>query len=507
MKKLKILFSVIFFLIINFNLFSQDCHYGWFPINLNTSSHLHSIHFPSANTGYIAGWWNEIIKSTNGGNNWFHLTNTPVIDIQCVFFINNLTGWVSGGAGRISKTTDGGVTWTAQQSGTSGILYIVYFKDQNNGWISADYGKILKSTNGGQNWISKPSGTTVNLTSVYFYNNLTGWITGDNGKILKSTDGGENWFSLNSGVSTNVGKLFFVNANTGWVSGDYGKILKTTNGGTNWAQQQSWTNLWLISPFFINAYTGWIAGVDGKIIKTTNGGNCWIPQISSTGNDFRANYFLNANTGFTVGFYGTVVKTVTGGFRFPCPHSPVNGTTNVSLTPGLDWENYTGISNYTIQISANQNFSNFVDTANININSYTVPNGKLQGLTSYYWRVRGNGSTGPTDWSDVWSFTTMNSIGINYISSVIPNDFKLYSNYPNPFNPATKIKFDLPKKAFTSLIVFDALGRTLETLVNTELKEGSYEFTWNASKYNSGVYFVRIVSDKFVETRKMLLIK
>jgi photosystem II stability/assembly factor-like uncharacterized protein len=507
MKKFKILFVFFFILVLYLNLFSQDCHYGWFPLNLNTTSHLHSIYFPSTTTGYIAGWFNEVIKTTNGGNNWFHLISNPNMDIQCVYFINNNTGWLSGGAGNIRYTTDGGNTWIVQQSGTSGILYIVYFKDQFTGWISGDYGKILKTTNSGQNWVSKSSGTTVNLTCVYFYNYLTGWITGDNGKILKSTDGGENWFSLNSGVSTNVGKLFFVNANTGWISGDYGKILKTTNGGTNWIQQQSGTNLWLISPFFVNANTGWIAGVSGKIIKTTNGGNCWVSQISTTTNEFRSNYFLNANTGFTVGFYGTVLKTTTGGSRCPCPHSPENGLTGVSLNATLNWEEYTEITNYTVQLSTNQNFNNLIDTANINTNSYTVPIGKLQSYTTYYWRVRGNGQTGPTDWSDIWSFTTSNSIGINYISSSIPAEYKLYSNYPNPFNPVTKIKFDLPKKSFTSLIIFDALGRTVETLVNTELKEGSYEYAWSADKYNSGVYFVRIVNDKYVETRKMVLIK
>jgi photosystem II stability/assembly factor-like uncharacterized protein len=507
MKKIKIIFVLIFFLFLNSSLFSQDCHYGWFPLNLNSTSHLHSIHFPSANTGYIAGWWSEVIKTTNGGNNWFHLNSNPNSDIQCIFFINNNTGWVSGGSGTIRYSTDGGNTWTPQSSGTSGILYIVYFKDQYTGWISGDYGKILKTTNSGLNWISKPSGTTVNLTYVYFYNYLTGWITGDNGKILKSTDGGENWFFQNSGVTTNIGKLFFVNASTGYISGYNGVILKTTNGGTNWVHQQSGTSLWLISPFFINANTGWIAGVSGKIIKTTNGGNCWFSQISTTTNEFRANYFLNAYTGFTVGFYGTVVKTITSGSRFPCPHSPPNCATGIPLKPVLGWDSYTGVTNYNVQLSTNQSFNTFTDTATVITNSYTVPNGKLQGLTTYYWRVRGNGIEGPTDWSDIWSFTTANSIGINYISSSTPSNFKLYSNYPNPFNPETKIKFDIPFTSDVKVVVYDELGRNIETLVDGKLNVGKYEIQWNAKNLNSGIYYLKMICYKYTETRKMVLIK
>jgi len=272
-------------------------------------------------------------------------------------------------------------------------------------------------------------------------------------------------------------------------------------------QQQSGTNLWLISPFFINANTGWIAGVSGKIVKTTNGGNCWVSQNSSTTNEFRSNFFLNPSTGFTVGFYGTVVKTITGGSRCPCTNSPINGMPNVSPMANLGWENDSGMTNYTVQVSAYQDFNSFEDTANVSTNSYTVPNGKLQFFTTYYWRVRGNSSAGPTDWSDVWSFTTGNFIGINSNNSASPKEFKLYSNYPNPFNPSTKIKFDVPQTALTQIVVYDELGRTITTLANSMYKAGQYEIEWNADKLNSGVYFLKMVSDKYIETRRMVLIK
>lgn len=97
--------------------------------------------------------------------------------------------------------------------------------------------------------------------------------------------------------------------------------------------------------------------------------------------------------------------------------------------------------------------------------------------------------------------------GINQIGSNIPEKFSLRQNYPNPFNPSTKIKFDIPAGGFTKLYVYDALGQVVSTLVNGELKAGSYEVSWNASDLTSGVYFYKLVSGDFTETRKMILLK
>jgi len=94
-----------------------------------------------------------------------------------------------------------------------------------------------------------------------------------------------------------------------------------------------------------------------------------------------------------------------------------------------------------------------------------------------------------------------------HISSEIPERFSLYQNYPNPFNPTTNIKFDIQKTSSTKLIVYDALGREVATLVNEELKAGSYQVDWSDSNYPSGVYFYRLQAGDFIETKKMLLLK
>jgi hypothetical protein len=104
------------------------------------------------------------------------------------------------------------------------------------------------------------------------------------------------------------------------------------------------------------------------------------------------------------------------------------------------------------------------------------------------------------------------SIGISQISTNVPEKFSLEQNYPNPFNPSTKIKFDVPafergEGGMTVLKVYSNLGNEIATLVNDKLQPGTYEVTFNASQYSSGIYFYKLQTDNFSETKKMLLIK
>ncbi len=87
------------------------------------------------------------------------------------------------------------------------------------------------------------------------------------------------------------------------------------------------------------------------------------------------------------------------------------------------------------------------------------------------------------------------------------NSFILYQNYPNPFNPSTTISFTLPKKEFVKLIIYDILGKEIITLINEELPSGSHQIVWNPKKLSSGIYFYRLQSGKYSETRKMNLLK
>jgi hypothetical protein len=89
----------------------------------------------------------------------------------------------------------------------------------------------------------------------------------------------------------------------------------------------------------------------------------------------------------------------------------------------------------------------------------------------------------------------------------IPKEFKLYENYPNPFNPTTSIKYDIAKNSFVKLVVYDITGKEIETLVSDNLQAGSYEATWSGSNYSSGVYFARIEAGSYKHIIKMVMLK
>lgn len=120
------------------------------------------------------------------------------------------------------------------------------------------------------------------------------------------------------------------------------------------------------------------------------------------------------------------------------------------------------------------------------------------------------------------SFEVLNPTGFDRLKMIInfnnvvsgvagevfnPNEFKLYQNYPNPFNPSTKIQFTLPQEDFVSLKVYNQIGETVEVLANEVKQSGTYEYNFNPKNLSSGIYFYQLSTNKFSETRKMILQK
>ena len=94
---------------------------------------------------------------------------------------------------------------------------------------------------------------------------------------------------------------------------------------------------------------------------------------------------------------------------------------------------------------------------------------------------------------------------------LFPDDYSLTQNYPNPFNPSTLIKFSLGKTGYTTLKLYDVLGKEVAALVNGELEAGPHEVTFDASSATgglpSGTYFYTLTSGSYTETRKMMFLK
>ncbi|MBD3337563.1 MAG: T9SS type A sorting domain-containing protein, partial [Candidatus Lokiarchaeota archaeon] len=97
--------------------------------------------------------------------------------------------------------------------------------------------------------------------------------------------------------------------------------------------------------------------------------------------------------------------------------------------------------------------------------------------------------------------------GQNDDLAALPDEFKLFNNYPNPFNPETKIRYDLPQSARVTLNVYDIIGRRVKTLINDTQTAGSHEVLFDASDLVSGVYLFSLEAGDYKEVRKMILLK
>jgi len=89
----------------------------------------------------------------------------------------------------------------------------------------------------------------------------------------------------------------------------------------------------------------------------------------------------------------------------------------------------------------------------------------------------------------------------------MPTEFLLTQNFPNPFNPSTTFKLQIPELSLATIKIYDILGNEIETLVNEEKPAGTYEITWHAANLPSGVYFYQLKADNYIETKKMILLK
>ncbi len=158
-----------------------------------------------ANTGVIAADV-RTLRTTDGGMNWVNQTSGRGADI---FFTDIFTGYCVSGSGLIIKTINGGVNWfNVQNAGLYPNLNSVFFLNSENGIVAGNEGILLKTSNGGVNWnqISIPSDNKFN--SIYFLNSNTGYIAGIYGTILKTTNGGISFIKSYNQLSPNEYYLF-----------------------------------------------------------------------------------------------------------------------------------------------------------------------------------------------------------------------------------------------------------------------------------------------------------
>jgi photosystem II stability/assembly factor-like uncharacterized protein len=394
---------------------------------------------------------------------WVTLTSGTTQNLSAVQFLDAQTGYSAGAGGTVIKTTNGGNNWTTLNTGSSVVLRGVYFFNPSTGLVCGFSGTILRTTNGGGNWSTVTSGTTEHLLGLSFFGSSAGVSCGNLGTVLYTTNGGANWQTGQpTGYLVSFYSAFMVNASTGYCVGVNTifspLVAKSTDGGANW----------IYSSFLLNNNEGTLRDIhifdtqngiavsnlwngQGGVSRTTNGGVNWTTQIFSLG--LYGVDFPSSSIGFTVGLTGTIMK---------------------STDSGLNWTPQTsGISVFLSSVD-------FIDS-----------------LTGY---ACGDAGT-------VLKTTNGGITSVSGNQNEIPEKFYLFQNYPNPFNPKSNIKFQISKLSEVKLAILDILGREVAELINERLSPGSYEVNWDASGYPSGVYFYKLTTGYYTETRKMILLK
>lgn len=460
---------------------------GWYRQYSNTVNQLYSNDMWNEMVGYACGSDGIIIKTTNGGDNWESLSTGISEDLNSINFISENTGWIAGNNGRILQTTTGGLNWNYQISGVTNNLKSVYFINQDVGWTVGTGGVILKTTDSGINWTTQQSNVANPLLAVYFYSSDLGWIVGNSGTYLKTTNGGTTWIQKTSGTTGNLYSVLFINDSTGFLVGENGTILRCDDSGEIWTSVLSGGGNWN-SVAFANEEIGYVVGTYGRIYKSTDSGYNWF-RIGSglqEGEELFEVNFIDVNTGWAVGESGTIIKTVTGSSGYAT-------TTLIANASAL---------NQTIEVSTTEGFS-IGDNILINPGGVTQETNKIIGFGSILLEL-------PLQYDHQIGELVINLKPTTVEEEIInelPIEYNLLHNYPNPFNPTTKIRYSIPQLSNVAIKIFDVLGREIETLINEEKPAGTYEITWYPEGLPSGVYFYQLKAEDFIQTKKMILLK
>lgn len=431
------------------------------------ADNLYGIYFLNSSTGYISGDA-VFYKTTNGGNTWVD-PGGPVRLHRGIYFTDANTGYTCSGVGALDKTTNGGAAWTVLSSGTTQNLNNIKFADASTGYVSGYNGTMLKTTDGGSSWSLLSTGITDHLFALAVINADVVYAGGESGKLIKTTNGGTTWSNLTSGITGRITNFSFLNANTGTGSANGNFIIRTTNGGSTWVSQvsplsgQDWNGV-----SFANINTGFIAGSAGNIIKTINGGfeiptmpvltapvngavnvsvtalldwdsittaktyQVQIDEDSTYSSPILDSALIN-NSNMSIPpnrllnntrYYWRVRGESAGGigpwsysFNFrtivAIPNAPglllpVDGASNVSLTPLFDWDSTSPAASYTLQASLDTSFSNpAVFISGITQSFLNLVSPQLQNNFRYYWRVNATNIAGTGEWSEIHEFTTV----------------------------------------------------------------------------------------------------
>lgn len=390
--------------------------------------------------------------------------------------------------------------WVQLSGGIPTAIHYSLTADGKNiyaGNNSSSAPRLFRSTDNGNTWAAVTGIPSTGL--VWALSNLGGtlfagtWGSG----LYRSTNGGTIWTRADSGMSHNDPRGFTRNSSHIFTCTWSGGVYRSTNNGNHWTSASSGITgggLWPIHALGNYIFVG---AQSGGVFRSSDNGTSW--QAVNSGLTYPVAYAL-ASVGTDL-FVGTGGAGVFRSTNYGNTWAAVNNGMPANLTV------YALIAINTILVAGTSNQGVFVSTdrggswSAIN-NGLTNQSVFSLGMNSQY-LFAGTSST---------VFRREHSPSIVSVRPLWeqPATFILKQNYPNPFNPSTRIPFSVQFPGFTSLKVYDVLGREVATLVNENLQPGTYEVVFDASRHvgmPSGVYFYRLTVGNLTVTKRMGLIK
>ena len=414
-----------------------------------------------------------------------------------------------------------------------------------------------------ESWEIISTPINANLHKVFYLDSLHLWAAGDSGAIIFSSDKGLTWSVQNYGLENSIFDIFFLNDSLGWavtwqLDGIIyqSKILQTFDGGITWlSENYPYQNVILRTIFFNNELNGWVGGDPSELSYTTDGGRTWLPAVFDTSYQFnypvREIKFSTTNYGFAVGgaidLAGAVWFTVNGG----------NSWKGYIVAPDIfdDFIFLDSINAFSLSadvefiypigkllFNLNQNFWNYIE-----LDLYGRVTGIAKRTHSEFWGTIGNMPNFilSKDRGETWIFfptpnnyyvfdvkflDSLNGIAVGEggkvflynntskvsdDSGIFISEFSLNQNFPNPFNPSTKISWWSSKNDYHKLKVFDLLGNEISVLVNEFKLAGYHEIEFQTRELEislgrqltSGIYFYQLQVGNQFQTKKMLLLR
>lgn len=499
-------------------------------------------------TGYYDNG-NGVYYSDNGGKNWIQIGLESKVVLSMAFDSgeNLYAGTLSDG---LFKTSDLGQSWQQYQNGIYrkdvyklkiNSDYVIFIGSEGSGVTGYGDGGVFRSTDGGNSFdhIGLPVSLVKNIvfigdslifaatpSGVQKYNRLTQkWknlglyrveaisitpsnylyvATRDDG-LFKSTDLGETWFltRLTTDTLMSVYNVLAINDDTVFASTQY-NLRRSMNGGEDWDVLPIKTGVSARALFFNNNIF-WLTGIkSNKLIlyKTDDFGSLFDSLLSEF-------YTFNSNSPISV---------MDNGYIFLASRDiNLNGIIR-SIDNGLTWEQILFINSSTTVFS---NDYGIVITGTI-VSSISDTN-KIYISTDFgeTWSYKPQ----PTDYAASISEIKQDQLGKYFIGTTTNGlfqveiitgveelpysnlNFSLSQNYPNPFNPTTMIQYTVSKMEFVTIKIYDVLGKEVATLVNEEKNAGNYSIGFDGSKLSSGVYLYKLRQGKYIDTKKMILLK